>query len=325
MILGEYHQTVNFHQKSLKHLRPRVYPGQIPSYIEVNTQDFYRLGKTVPFPLLCSIRSPVCAEHPTNVMAYQNITDIINNNRYPHSGVLIEDNFRMRRTSSLLLGKVSILPVPVHLGQPHLGTNLSPAMLLGSGLQGILEKIGWKVTVHPSLCDAKKLYSATVSPVDDEKYNAKNCRQIGIACRAIQDRVYEEALKDNFVLMLGGDHSIPIGTIPAICKARPNTGVVWVDAHADINTPANSASGNIHGMPLGFLLGLVDKVNSLPGFDYFSPCLQPKDIVYIGLRDVDQPERDTIKRLGIKAYSVCTPLYTQYPRLPHHSSYCHWQ
>ena len=86
-------------------------------------------------------------------------------------------------------------------------------------------------------------------------------------------------------------------------KMRPNTGIVWVDAHADINTPNTSSSGNMHGMPVGFLLGLYDHLQ-LPTFQWFKPCLKPSDIVYIGLRDLDAPEKVAIKKLGIKAYTM---------------------
>lgn len=104
--------------------------------------------------------------------------------------------------------------------------------------------------------------------------------------------------EDNFVLIIGGDHSISIGTVPAIVKARKSTGVIWVDAHADINTPETSSTGNMHGMSVAFLMGHVN-TKSLPSFGWFEPCLDPKDIVYIGLRDLDQAEKDVIKKLGI--------------------------
>ena len=109
---------------------------------------------------------------------------------------------------------------------------------------------------------------------------------------------------DDFSLILGGDHCIPIGTLPALMKLRPDTGIVWVDAHADINTPQISSSGNVHGMPVAFLMGLVDKVQELPSFDWFTPCITPKDVVYIGLRDLDPGEKQLIRKLGIKAFTV---------------------
>jgi arginase len=117
-------------------------------------------------------------------------------------------------------------------------------------------------------------------------------------------KVLEEASTGNFVLILGGDHCIPIGTIGGLLQARPSTGIVWVDAHADINTPESSSSGNMHGMPLSFLLGLIDNVTAYPGLSWFNPCLKPRDIVYIGLRDLDKAEKETIHRLGIKAYTM---------------------
>lgn len=134
----------------------------------------------------------------------------------------------------------------------------------------------------------------------------KNCSQVGSVCESIYHQVQKEAASDNFLLILGGDHCIPIGTLPGILTSRPNTGVVWVDAHADINTPSSSPSGNMHGMPLAFLLGLVPEVNSLPSLKWFPtvPLLKPQDVVYIGLRDLDPAEKLTIKRLGIRAYTM---------------------
>ncbi len=77
-----------------------------------------------------------------------------------------------------------------------------------------------------------------------------------------------------------------------------------MDAHGDINTPETSSSGNMHGMPLAFLLGLVNDAHTYPGFSWFKPCVKPSDIVYIGLRDLDKGEKRIIKKLGIKAYTV---------------------
>ena len=139
-----------------------------------------------------------------------------------------------------------MLPIPMHLGQPHAGTDLSPAMLQTFGLFDVLEENGWKYVKSENLCDPSRYYCDPTP--EDSAFKAHNCRNIGLACQSIEKRVYEHAVTDNFLLIIGGDHSIPIGTLPAITRARPNTGVVWVDAHADINTPETSGSGNIHGM-----------------------------------------------------------------------------
>ncbi len=201
---------------------------------------------------------------------------------------------------------VSVLPIPMHLGQPHAGTDLSPAMLQSSGLFQVLQENDWLAIRSENLCDPSQYSDGNGGRNDIElrDYNARNCSKIGLACEKIDQQVYQHAITDNFLLIIGGDHSIPIGTIPPIFRARKNTGVVWVDAHADINTPETSRSGNIHGMPLGFLLGLVKNVNQLPSFQYFKPCMEPRDLVYIGLRDVDIAEKRMIKELGIRAYSV---------------------
>ena len=106
--------------------------------------------------------------------------------------------------------------------------------------------------------------------------------------------------KENFMLLIGGDHSISMGTIPSLVRHRGRTGVVWVDAHADINTPLSSPSGNMHGMSVAFLLGIA----SLPSFGWLKPCIGVSDIVYIGLRDLDDAEKEVIKGSGIKAFTM---------------------
>ena len=112
------------------------------------------------------------------------------------------------------------------------------------------------------------------------------------------------------VLTLGGDHSIAIGTIAGTAKAiRERLGremaVIWVDAHADINTPETSGSGNIHGMPVAFLTGLA-KEGKKDTFGWLGeePKLSLKKLVYIGLRDVDSGEKRILRDHGVKAFSM---------------------
>ena len=162
-----------------------------------------------------------------------------------------------------------------------LGTDRAPSLLRDNGLLSKLSSLNWKVHQAPNIVSSHFKHSIE----DDKRYKANNCAQVGDICHKISLQVAEYSAKNEFLLILGGDHCIPIGTIPGIRKHRPNTGVIWVDAHADINVPSTSLSGNMHGMPVGFLLGLVDHVRSLPSFDWFhGPYLTPKDIVYIGLR-----------------------------------------
>ena len=174
--------------------------------------------------------------------------------------------------------------------------------------------MGWKVN---DLGDVRCAIDADA--IDGYKdIHAHNFSIIGQYCAAIYDRVKVAAESNDFLLMLGGDHSIPVGTIPAILSSRPQTGVLWVDAHADINTTQTSPSGNMHGMPVAMLMGLEEMLPSLPPFDWFSKldfpanrdgskktaCLSAKDLVYVGLREVDEGERALIKDLGIKAFTM---------------------
>lgn len=200
------------------------------------------------------------------------------------------------------LNKASLLSIPMNLGQPSLGLDKAPQALIDSGLPKLLGKIGWRLKLVPPLTTDVSFGKGSADIVEDVK--AKNCAQVGRVSAAIKSHVESECQPDNFPLILGGDHCISIGTISAIKKTRPDTKIVWVDAHGDINTPQTTNSGNMHGMPIAFLMGLVQGGNTLPGFDWFAPCLKPSDIVYIGLRDLDEYEKKFIKNLNIKAFTV---------------------
>ncbi|XP_071369966.1 arginase-1 [Centroberyx affinis] len=106
--------------------------------------------------------------------------------------------------------------------------------------------------------------------------------------------------------MLGGDHSLAIGSVLGHAAAvQQQLSLVWVDAHADINTPLSSPTGNLHGQPVSYLLHeLQAKIPVLPNFSWVKPCIAAKDLVYIGLRDVDPEEHYILKFLGIKVFSM---------------------
>jgi len=218
------------------------------------------------------------------------------NNKITKLCIKIRNNINCIRK----LNTVSLISVPLNLGQPFLGPDLSPSLIKDHGLLKLLAQCGWRVQAEPDVVSGISFKNE----INENISNAKNCAEVGSVSEKVCNQVYKNALKDVFVLILGGDHCISIGTVPGIIKARPNTGIVWVDAHADINTPLTSSSGNMHGMPLGLLLGQYNEVNNLPNFSWFQPCLKPSDIVYIGLRDLDAPEKMMIKKLGIKAYTM---------------------
>jgi len=200
---------------------------------------------------------------------------------------------------------MSLVSLPVSLGQPFLGPDRSPSQLRENGLLQMLGSCGWRINQVPELVTNFMLNTSN-DALEEEGLRANNCAQVGAVCEKIYQQGLQYANSNDFLLILGGDHCIPIGTIPAIVKHRPGTGVIWVDAHADINTPTTSLSGNMHGMPVAFLTGLVKEATKLPSFSWFTgaPYINPADIVYVGLRDLDSAEKRSIKKLGIKAFTM---------------------
>lgn len=159
--------------------------------------------------------------------------------------------------------------------------------------------------------DGKVHYYGDLMPASDPDYRGmKKSKAVCSVTNQLSKQVYEHAKNGRFVLTLGGDHSIAIGTISGTAKAmRERLGkdmaVIWVDAHADINTPETSDSGNIHGMPLAFLTGLASDKEGKPfGWLKDEQKISPKKLVYIGLRDVDRGEKKILREHGIKAFSM---------------------
>lgn len=152
---------------------------------------------------------------------------------------------------------------------------------------------------------------ADIIPSSDPDYrNMKNPKAVSAVTQRLCNQVYEHASKGRFVLTLGGDHSIAIGSIAGTQKAiRERLGreiaVIWVDAHADINTPETSDSGNIHGMPVAFLTGLAkEETQNMFGWINEEMRISTRKLVYIGLRDVDLGEKKILREHGIKAFSM---------------------
>jgi arginase len=136
--------------------------------------------------------------------------------------------------------------------------------------------------------------------------DAKYLPQIAAACEVLAARVCEALSRQRLPLVLGGDHSIAVGTVAGIVRhfhARgQGIGLIWLDAHADMNTPETSPSGNVHGMPLACILG--NGPEPLTGLAGFRPMVDARNAVIVGLRDVDQLERPHVKNSGIRAFTM---------------------
>jgi arginase len=148
-------------------------------------------------------------------------------------------------------------------------------------------------------------------PSSDPDYrNMKNPLAVSAVTKKLCDQVYSHAKEGRCVLTLGGDHSIAIGSVAGTAKAiRERLGremaLIWVDAHADINTPETSSSGNIHGMPVAFLTRLAtEEREDVFGWLQEDMMVSVKKLVYIGLRDVDRGEKKILRDHGIRAFSM---------------------
>jgi len=158
-----------------------------------------------------------------------------------------------------------------------------------------LKFLGW--TIH----DEGNL---KFEPVDNDPddHSVHHPRQVGKATQKLHEHVYNTVSSGKLALTLGGDHSLAMGSISGSLRHYPDACIIWIDAHADINTPDTTQSGNLHGMPVGFLMGLEQ--HPVAGFEWLKPCLATDRIVYIGLRDVDEGEKVLLKKHNIKAFSM---------------------
>jgi len=188
----------------------------------------------------------------------------------------------------------------MRFGQGRGGTEKGPSVLRG-GLLKSLQSIPNVIVKDIGDCEIPN----AVEDLQAEGARVKNSLAVFSGCENLARIAKREADLGRFVLTMGGDHSVAMGSISGILASRPNLGVVWVDAHADINDPSSSPSGNIHGMPVSFLSGLVDP-SPFPGAGWLvdAPRLDLSRLVYIGLRDLDPGEREIIRRLKLKAFSM---------------------
>ncbi|KAF9566306.1 arginase [Agrocybe pediades] len=191
---------------------------------------------------------------------------------------------------------LAIVGCPFSGGQPKAGVDQGPIHLVQAGLIPQLEDLGWKV-----IFDGHHQFEEINVAQDPPIGILKNPRMVSKVTKAVAQVVGEHASKGQIPVTLGGDHSLAMGTISGTLSEYPDACVVWIDAHADINTSETTESGNIHGMPVSFLLGLGSKVEE---FSWVKPLLKPEQLVYIGLRDVDAGEKKILRDNNIKAFSM---------------------
>jgi arginase len=183
------------------------------------------------------------------------------------------------------VARVDVVGVPMDLGADRRGVDMGPSAIRYARLKESLERLGIAVNDHGNL-RVPVPESATI-----DEASAKYYPIIKAVCDELAVLVQEIIEQGGFPLVLGGDHSIAMGTIAGVARARGKApGVIWVDAHGDINTPLTSPTGNVHGMPVHFALE--------------QHAVDPQRMVFIGLRDVDDGEKKTIRELGVRAFTM---------------------
>ena len=189
---------------------------------------------------------------------------------------------------------IEVIGIPMDLGQTLRGVDLGPGALRYAGLRSRLRSLDYDLIDHGNL----PVPIRDALPDIQQKNYLPAIRDVCVmayeAARAVAER-------KNFALFLGGDHSIAIGTIGGITHYGP-AGLLYVDAHGDFNTPESSSTGNIHGMALATLIGQGQP--ELVGIGRNGPKLKPEDVILLGVRELDTPEQQALKKSGVTVFTM---------------------
>jgi arginase len=195
--------------------------------------------------------------------------------------------------------RIAISNVHLDLGAGRRGTDMGPSAIHVAGLVPRLREIGHEIVA------VRSLGTRAAETVPDGRTSARFLDAIVRVCGRLADHVAADCAAGHFPLVLGGDHSQAIGTLAGMARERrvrgERIGVLWIDAHTDMNTPETSPSGNVHGMPLATLLGRgAPELVALCG----GGALDPRDVVVFGARDVDATEVPIVRELGVRVYTM---------------------
>jgi arginase len=202
--------------------------------------------------------------------------------------------------SKKLNKKIGLIGFPMDLGADRRGVDMGPSAIRYANLEEKLERLGYQVTdfgdIDVQISETQKITNTKL----------KYLPEIAKTSKILADKVESLLDKNYFPLIIGGDHSTAIGSIAGIsnyCKKKDKTlGLVWIDAHADMNTEDTTPSGNIHGMPLAVALGIGNK--RLTHLNGFSPKVKIENVALIGIRDVDLYEAQTIKKHNLIVHTM---------------------
>jgi len=192
--------------------------------------------------------------------------------------------------------RISVIGAPMDLGQSRRGVDMGPSAIRYAGVIERIQRLGISVE------DLGDIQIDRPSLSEDPITKLKNLETVLQANISLSIEVDSIIKRGSLPLVLGGDHSISIGSIAGVAKHYQNLGVIWFDAHGDLNTPETTPSGNIHGMPLAVSLGLGEK--QLISIGGYTPKIKSENIVIIGARSLDPGEKELIKEKGIKVFTM---------------------
>jgi arginase len=196
--------------------------------------------------------------------------------------------------------KIAVIGAPMDLGAGRRGVDMGPSAIRVANLDERIAQLGYEVRdLGNVIVDQPE--SSPVGPT-----NARYLPQIAQTCARLAELVEATAAEDTLPLVLGGDHSIAVGTVSGMAnhyrKRGQRIGLVWVDAHADMNTPEISPSGNVHGMPLACCIGRGPE--ALTHLFGFAPKVDPRNVALVGIRSVDDKEKRIVQQTGVNVFTM---------------------
>ena len=202
--------------------------------------------------------------------------------------------------SSVIPKKIRVIGVPLDLGQSRRGVDMGPSAVRVAGLEARLEALGHVVE------DGGNVSVAIAEQKKEGHPHAKYLKEITATCVKHAELMIKTLESGKVPIVLGGDHSVAAGTVAGVAefyrRQNQKIGLIWIDAHSDINTPESSPSGNVHGMPLAAIMGLGPP--ELANVLNFSPKVSPENCVLVGVRDIDAIEKENIRKAGIEVFTM---------------------
>ena len=191
---------------------------------------------------------------------------------------------------------VAVIGVSLDLGTGRRGVDMGPSAIRYAGLATRLAELGLEVV------DLGNVETAVAEATEPGDARTRYLDPIKVACERVADLVAQAVIDGHLPLVLGGDHSVALGTLGGLARVHGPGGVLWLDAHADLNTPETTPSGNVHGMALAAALGIAGPAFASDGWPL--PAVQSGRVALVGVRSLDVGERELLQRLNARVFTM---------------------